>query len=147
VIDTYLNYVKILDKFDQSPLYPASGYNDQGRGYPDLSIVAVDYEFIVNGAQIQFDGTGLGMPAFAAWLSIVNSKRMALGQTSVGYINPTIYSRATNTSIPFPFNDISEGSNYCIAQQSVGQNIHCCSNSSSLNDRQAGFWATTGWCV
>lgn len=124
---------------------PAKGFNRFGRGYPDLSVIAVDYQFVLNGVNTQSDGTGMGMPVLAAWISVINSKRMALGQSSVGFINPTLYARGSDTSLPSIYNDIKTGSNFCIAFQGTSQTPICCSNSTDYTKRQAGFFAANGW--
>jgi tripeptidyl-peptidase-1 len=45
---------------------PAPGYNGQGRGYPDVSLVAVDFEIVLDGQINHVAGTSASTPTFAA---------------------------------------------------------------------------------
>ena len=45
---------------------PVSGYNTKGRAYPDISLLANQYQIIVGGQVAGADGTSASTPAFAA---------------------------------------------------------------------------------
>jgi len=45
---------------------PASGYNKQGRGYPDVALNGVSYNIVVNGFVEAVSGTSASAPVFAA---------------------------------------------------------------------------------
>ena len=106
---------------------PVSGYNSAGRGYPDISIVGTNYVVIIGGAPYLVSGTSASAPVVAGMLSLINAARLALGKTSVGWINPTLYTYFRTFT-----NDITIGKNNCLVD-SVGP---CCSQ---------GFNAATGW--
>lgn len=99
-----------------------------GRAYPDLSLAGHNYQIVVGGLTYLVSGTAASTPAVAAMVTLVNANRSAVGQAPVGFMNPTLYS----TSVVFT-NDITEGSNQCLSDESGGT---CCSS---------GFNATVGW--
>ena len=117
---------------------PTPGYNVMGRGYPDISFIGVWYDVIVQGQVINLFGTSASSPVFAAMLSLVNSARIDAGQSSVGFINPTLYQLGSNATfaaqVGASFNDVTSGDNKCCAS-STG-NPTCC---------DSGFTATSGW--
>jgi hypothetical protein len=59
-------------------------------------------------------------------LSLINSARKAIGKSTLGFVNPLLYTYSSNF-----VRDITQGNNYCTANPSK-----CCSQ---------GFGATTGW--
>ena len=75
----------------------ASFYNASGRGFPDVA--ALGTNFMVYG-QNQFgqegwmpvSGTSCASPTFAAVITRVNALRVASGKSTLGFLNPTIYS-------------------------------------------------------
>jgi len=101
-----------------------SAYNAQGRGYPDVALAGSLYSIMIGGQLTYVSGTSCSAPAFAAMVSLVNSARLAVGGSPVGYLNPSIY--ANNGAY---CKDITSGNNQCTAQG------NCC---------QIGFSATTG---
>jgi len=118
---------------------PSSGYNPQGRGYPDISLLGADYPVYVNGNLYTLYGTSASSPVFAAYVSLINALRLAEGETSIGWLNPTLYSAGgdvtfANTST-IVYNDITSGDNKCCASNQP-QTATCCT---------AGFTTCTGW--
>ena len=120
---------------------PTSGYNRNGRGYPDISYTGVNYQVIIQTAVAGLYGTSASAPLFGAMLSLLNAARAGTNLTSVGFINPTLYAYGMpNTFGPGntnfnPFNDVTSGNTECMAQNSNG-NVACCNS---------GFEATAGW--
>jgi len=110
------------------------GFNKQGRGYPDVSLIGHLYPTFVGGGQQVKDGTSASTPVMAAILALVNAKRLTIGKSSVGFANPALYSFANDSSI---FHDITEGQNNCCAGGWPGSTVVCCSEN--------GFRATPGW--
>lgn len=94
-------------------------YNSSGRGFPDVSaqgvsfIVAEDAEFWL------LDGTSCASPTFASVIALINDKLIAAGKSTLGFLNPLLYSN------PSALNDITSG-----------DNPGCSTN---------GFNATGGW--
>lgn len=71
-------------------------------------------------------GTSASSPVVAGMVSLVNSFRRAAGNSTMGFLNPVLYSL-----YPTFVNDITSGDNRCM---SAGAS--CC---------QQGFYATAGW--
>merc|ERR1712217_577132 len=103
----------------------ASGYAS-GRGYPDVAMAGYDYEVVINGNTYSVSGTSAASPVVAGFAALVNAKLASNGGSSLGFINPTLYSAGSSR-----FNDITSGNNKCCAGAKV-----CCSQ---------GFTATSGW--
>ncbi|EPT03314.1 hypothetical protein FOMPIDRAFT_1158787 [Fomitopsis schrenkii] len=90
-----------------TPPYSSSIYNASGRGFPDLSANGVRYSVAVDDVWLPVYGTSASTPVIAAFLSAINDARIAAGKSTIGFINPTIYS----SSFQAAFNDITDGSN------------------------------------
>ena len=73
-------------------------------------------------------GTSASCPLFAAMISLINAYRIQTGLSTIGFLNPTLYSNSNK------FNDITSGDNKCCSDK-------CCGTSST----RKGFSATTGW--
>jgi tripeptidyl-peptidase-1 len=89
----------VTSYFDGLSDSPQAGYNSKGRAYPDISLSGVWYPIVVGGTTGHVFGTSASAPVLAAFLSLINTKRMANGSTSVGFINPTLYSYANSVSV------------------------------------------------
>ncbi|TAQ90941.1 hypothetical protein B7494_g700 [Chlorociboria aeruginascens] len=94
-------------------------YNRAGRGYPDVAAVGQNIVIYLDGAPTTIGGTSASAPVFAAILNRINEERIAVGKSTVGFVNPTLYAN------PQAFNDIT-----------VGNNTGC---------NTAGFLAAPGW--
>jgi hypothetical protein len=117
---------------------PSDGYNPNGRAYPDISIIGVQYQVMVQGRLVSLFGTSASSPVLAAMISLVNAARQVNNMTSVGFLNPTLYAYGapTNTSVS-PFNDVTSGDNKCLAYNGANPSYAICCPS--------GFEATYGW--
>jgi len=123
---------------------PQTGYNTSGRGYPDISLIGVQYQVIVGGQQMSLFGTSASSPVLAAFVSLLNSYRMAQGKGPVGFLNPTLYSVGYNqtqdikTKNNATFIDVTSGHNKCCAYGGINPstNAQCCAS---------GFLTATGW--
>ena len=104
---------------------PVTGYNINGRAYPDISLAGCNYAVSIGGSFFKVSGTSASAPAIAGFISNINAARMAAGKGSVGWINPTLY--ANHSAF---VNDIVSGDNHCSA------NGICCPQ---------GFEAGVGW--
>jgi len=122
---------------------PTSGYNPLGRGYPDVSFIGVDYQVIVQGVTETLFGTSASSPVFAAMISLLNAARLANNQSSVGFLNPTLYAFGSNNTFGAngtdvkPFNDVTSGNNKCVVYSGGDPSQATCCNS--------GFYSTYGW--
>lgn len=119
-VSSYFNAV------DGTSSNPVAGYAIGGRGYPDISVLAYNYIIAVGGNFTAVSGTSAASPVFAGMLSLINSARLAAGQSTVGWVNPALYAFSSQF-----VSDIVDGNNNCVASATV-----CCSQ---------GYYATTGW--
>jgi len=83
------------------------------RNIPDVAWTA-DNVFIVadNGNQYVVAGTSVAAPLWAGFTALVNQQAVARGKTTVGFINPAIYSLGKGTSYLSDFDDIVTGNNF-----------------------------------
>ncbi|OAA62327.1 tripeptidyl peptidase SED3 [Cordyceps fumosorosea ARSEF 2679] len=95
-------------------------YNPKGRGIPDVSAQALNFQTVIAGRNSLTSGTSASCPTFAAIISLLNDYRLSQGQSPLGFLNPWLYSNATSG-----LNDITSGSNPGCQTQ--------------------GFSASTGW--
>ena len=123
---------------------PTSGYARQGRGYPDLSLIGVEYQVVIGGAMKSVFGTSASSPVLAAFVSLVNAYRLNQNMSSVGFLNPTLYAVGYNNTMHVgnrynaSFQDITSGHNKCCAYsgEDYATQAECCSS---------GFAVTVGW--
>ncbi|KAJ7087067.1 subtilisin-like protein [Mycena epipterygia] len=94
-----------LDNF--VPDYAASVFNRSGRAYPDVSANGWPLVIAEGGGFVHSGGTSASAPIFAAVIAAVNDARIAAGKSTVGFINPALYSDA----FVGVFNDVIVGSN------------------------------------
>lgn len=94
-------------------------YNSGGRGYPDVSAVGDNVIIYNMGAPTLIGGTSASAPVFAAILNRINEERIAVGKSTVGFVNPILYAH------PGVLHDIT-----------VGTNAGCGTD---------GFTAASGW--
>jgi subtilase family serine protease len=108
------------------PLPPRKYFNATNRAYPDISALGHNYVIQWGGMAIQVDGTSCSSPVIAGMIALLNSARLNAGKSSLGFINPMLYTAANTKGI---FNDITTGNNKCTE--------NCCST--------IGFESATGW--
>lgn len=94
---------------DTPPPYTAAQFNNSGkaRGYPDLSANGANYVIGVDGTLSLVFGTSASAPVTASIITLINDARIAAGKSSVGFINPAIYS----PDFAGAFHDITNGTN------------------------------------
>ena len=97
-------------------------YNASGRGYPDVAAFGADFYIVADNSTYGVSGTSCSYPVFASVVSLVNDQLISAGKSSLGWLNPWLYSTASSA-----FTDITEGDNY------------------ACSDSTTGFNATTGW--
>eukprot|EP00981_Chlorochromonas_danica_P000552 scaffold125_cov156-Ochromonas_danica.AAC.1 len=130
----------ITQYFASVTTQPVAGYGT-GRGYPDIALIGVNYQIVVNGKTGGVYGTSCSAPVMAALVSLVNAARLEKNLSSIGFINPTLYSVGINNTQGLgnqynaSFNDIVSGDNLCCSQNDNG-NAPCCST---------GFYTASGW--
>ncbi|KAI0695326.1 subtilisin-like protein [Cerioporus squamosus] len=95
-------------------------FNTTGRAYPDVAAQGEGFQVVIGGRVSSVAGTSASSPTFAGVISLLNDFRLSQNKTSLGFLNPLIYSTGAAG-----FNDITSGSN-----PGCGTN---------------GFTAGTGW--
>ncbi|KAL7796027.1 subtilisin-like protein [Trichoderma ceciliae] len=108
-------------------------YNPRGRGFPDVAAQGVNYRFRSHGMDDLTSGTSVSSPVFAALIALLNDRRSKSGLSSMGFLNPWIYSIGNHA-----FTDITES-------RSVGCSGHSRSGSESPVIPNAGWSAVPGW--
>ncbi|HYA62661.1 MAG TPA: hypothetical protein VED66_05620, partial [Candidatus Sulfotelmatobacter sp.] len=96
----------------------ASGCSSCSKTYrngPDVSANA-NFTFYVCADQSgctanYYGGTSFAAPMWAGYLALVNQQAVANGNTTVGFINPTLYTIGLGSSYDTDFHDITSGSN------------------------------------
>ena len=83
----------------------------------------------IGGGWYSVSGTSASAPVVAGMFSLINAARIAQGKTSLGWVNPTLYSYYRAFT-----NDIKSGKNNCVVGASATST--CCSQ---------GYYATPGW--
>jgi len=83
------------------------------RNGPDVSANA-NFTFYVCADQTtctanEYGGTSFAAPMWAGYIALVNQQRVASGLTTIGFINPTIYSIGVSSSYGSDFHDITSG--------------------------------------
>ncbi len=111
----------------------ANGGSTTMRNSPDVAMVA-DNVYVIsdNGKSGFVGGTSCAAPLWAAFTALVNQQAVSLGQSTVGFLNPTIYTLGQSAGYSTNFHDITTGN-----------------NTTSSNPNQffatAGYDLCTGW--
>ncbi|KAJ6467917.1 subtilisin-like protein, partial [Mycena sanguinolenta] len=81
-------------------------FNEAGRGYPDVSTQAWNFEMVDDGEVILNGGTSASSPTFAGIIALINDRLVGAQKPVLGFLNPFIYSKASSA-----FTDITIGHN------------------------------------
>ncbi|OAQ65203.1 family S53 protease-like protein [Pochonia chlamydosporia 170] len=82
-------------------------YNANGRGYPDVALIGEYYDIVINGGvESGVYGTSASSPAWASLVSLINDQRISQGKSTLGFLNPLLYSKGRSA-----FKDITAGNN------------------------------------
>jgi len=119
IVSTYLN--------SSVPFPPSKFFNNQGRAYPDISLVAHNYLIRTDGEYSTVDGTSASSPVMSGLVSILNNLRLSQGKPVLGPIAPLLYDMYQKCDDCF--NDITVGSN----------------NSTEMENCKYGYFATKGY--
>ncbi len=89
---------------------PCGDHSGVCREVPDVAAVAgTNYAVYNQGKWIGVFGTSLAAPDWAALTALMDDSSSSCRSTSLGFLNPRLYSLATST--PADFNDITKGDN------------------------------------
>ncbi|KAJ3481806.1 hypothetical protein NLG97_g7732 [Lecanicillium saksenae] len=84
-----------------------NNFNATGRGYPDISLISINFQTITNGNGQLILGTSASTPALCGLFGLLNDYRKTKGKPALGFLNPLIYSDKYKRA----FRDITIGSN------------------------------------
>lgn len=112
------------------PVLPANFFSKNGRAYPDVSGIAVNYLVLMGQEWFPVAGTSASTPLVAAMVTLWNDILISQGKPPLGFLNPWLYNLAAN--YPEAFSDVVVGNNRCL----TSMNTTCCEH---------GFSASIGW--
>jgi subtilase family serine protease len=83
------------------------------RNVPDVAAEANTDNYLCDQGSCtgDFGGTSFAAPRWAGFLALVNQQAVAAGNSTLGFINPAIYSIGKGASYHSAFHDIASGSN------------------------------------
>jgi len=110
-------------------LPPASYFNAQGRGFPDIAAFGSNVLISSSGQIEGVGGTSCSTPIVAGIITLLNEYVINKTGKPLGFISPLLYKMAV--ACPGCFTDITVGDNFCTEQG--------CSSSCY------GFHCTKGW--
>jgi subtilase family serine protease len=81
------------------------------RNTPDVALIADNVYVRVDGGDRNVSGTSCAAPLWAGFTALINQQATNNAYPPVGFINPAIYSIATNSAYALAFHDITTGNN------------------------------------
>jgi tripeptidyl-peptidase I len=75
---------------DFSRIPPGQLFNLDGRAYPDVSAIGENFLIFFRSQLGSIGGTSLAAPVWAAILNRINEERIAVGKSTIGFVNPTL---------------------------------------------------------
>jgi len=101
-----------IPSYQQGTSMATNGGSTTMRNLPDVAAVATDIFLICNDDQaVWIGGTSASAPLWAGFIALANQEAQTNGQSSVGFLNPIIYSLGNGSTYTTDFNDITTGSN------------------------------------
>jgi tripeptidyl-peptidase-1 len=89
-VESYLSRSASAGAADSPALTPpldGSWFNTSGRGYPDISVAATNFEIFLAGRATQIGGTSASSPTVAAMVSLWNEKLRLEGKPPMGFLS------------------------------------------------------------
>jgi subtilase family serine protease len=83
------------------------------RNVPDVSMAAANFWLVFSNAQNQgpIGGTSGASPLWAGFTALVNQQAGIEGLSTIGFLNPTVYSIGNGPYYNYAFHDITNGNN------------------------------------
>ena len=91
------------------PFPPSNYFNSANRAIPDVAMYGSVFPVITAGQLGQPGGTSVSSPLFSGVVSLINEISVKYTGTTVGFINPLLYTM--QASDPTTFNDMTVGNN------------------------------------
>ncbi len=112
----------------------SNGGSTTVRNVPDVAAEADFDNYDCNmGAYLEtYAGTSFAAPRWAGFMALVNQQAVDAGNSTVGFVNPAIYTIGEGSSYSSDFHDITSGNN------------DCCNQGVSFNS-VVGYDLVTGW--
>ncbi|HVU45288.1 MAG TPA: protease pro-enzyme activation domain-containing protein, partial [Terracidiphilus sp.] len=90
-----------------------NGGSNTLRNVPDVAAQAdyVNYNCANGACAGNYGGTSFSAPRWAAFMALVNEQAASAGNSTVGFINPTLYAIGEGTNYAADFHDITYGNN------------------------------------
>jgi len=100
-------YMEDENNMGQAKLYGANILS--GRGFPDVSAMAVGYPVVCTGKAYLISGTSCASPVFAGIISLLNDHLLSNGKSTLGFLNPWLYSTEVSNTLVDVVEDYNEG--------------------------------------
>lgn len=81
------------------------------RNFPDVALTADNIYVRSGGTDHRVGGTSAAAPLWAGFIALANQQRISLGGSSIGFINPVVYSIGEGNSYTSAFHDITAWNN------------------------------------
>ena len=81
------------------------------RNVPDVALTADNVYVRADGEDYYVGGTSCAAPLWAGFMSLVNQQAVASGNSTVGFLNPTVYALGGSANYSSCFHDITTGNN------------------------------------
>ena len=113
----------------------ANGGSTSYRNAPDIAAEAdFDNSTVIDGSfETGYGGTSYATPRWAGYIALANQQSVANGHSTLGFLNPLIYTIGEGSSYHTDFHDITSGNNKPSAGSGSGFNA------------TAGYDLVTGW--
>src|SRR5208283_114946 len=90
----------------------ANGGSTTYRNIPDVALTADNvYVKYGNGSSTTVGGTSCAAPLWAGLAALINQQSLTAGRSTIGFVNPAIYSLGKSTNFSASFHDIMTGNN------------------------------------
>jgi len=105
--DAYVSkYLELDGVMEMAEQY---GVNTNGRAFPDVSAMGVGYPVVCTGVAYLVSGTSCASPTFAGIIALLNDHRLKNGKTTLGFLNPWLYSSEVSETLVDVYEDYSTG--------------------------------------
>jgi subtilase family serine protease len=102
-----------IPSYQQGLNMAASGGSTKMRNLPDVALTADIQMFLIqsNGQAVAVGGTSAAAPLWSGFIALANQQAAGNKKSSVGFLNPLLYSIGNGKSYTTDLNDIRSGSN------------------------------------